>query len=105
MRRFIGSAVLALALTAPVVAMAQGRAGPLRVVVHADLQLLFLGGVTAFSTNRHPFLIYDTLYAMNLRSEPQPQIAEGHEELGKAAPPDYVMPERIHPDCHLRASA
>ncbi len=53
--------------------------GTLRVVVHANLQILDPVWTTAFITGRHAYLIYDTLYALNSRFEPQPQMAEGHQ--------------------------
>ncbi|MDB5379242.1 MAG: gsiB 1, partial [Rubritepida sp.] len=69
MKRLIQMAALALALVAPAQAHAQtqDRASTLRVVVHANLQILDPVWTTAFITNRHAYLIYDTLYAMNSR--------------------------------------
>lgn len=89
MKRWIRAAALASALTAsllaggPAQAQSSGtdRARTLRVVVHANLQILDPVWTTAFITGRHGYLIYDTLYAMNSRFEPQPQMAEGHEVL------------------------
>lgn len=87
MKRIVRAAALAsallgpLAAQAPAQAQAQDRAGTLRVVVHANLQILDPVWTTAFITGRHAYLIYDTLYAMNSRFEPQPQMAEGHEVL------------------------
>jgi peptide/nickel transport system substrate-binding protein len=80
-KRIIQIAALFLAFIAPVVVQAQDRATTLRVVVHANLQILDPVWTTAFITNRHGYLIYDTLYGMNSRFEPQPQMAEGHEVL------------------------
>ncbi|MDB5317222.1 MAG: transporter substrate-binding protein [Rhodospirillales bacterium] len=81
MKRIIQIAALFLAFIAPGVVQAQDRATTLRVVVHANLQILDPVWTTAFITNRHGYLIYDTLYGMNSRFEPQPQMAEGHEVL------------------------
>jgi peptide/nickel transport system substrate-binding protein len=81
MKRLIQMAALALALIAPAQAQTPDRASTLRVVVHANLQILDPVWTTAFITNRHAYLIYDTLYALNSRFEPQPQMAEGHEVL------------------------
>ena len=83
MKRIFQMAVLTLALFAPGLAQAQApdRATTLRVVVHANLQILDPVWTTAFITNRHGYLIYDTLYGVNSRFEPQPQMAEGHEIL------------------------
>lgn len=91
MRRILRAAALAIATTmiGQLVpsgqAQAQGqppaanRANTLRVVVHANLQILDPVWTTSFISGRHAYLIYDTLYAMNSRFEPQPQMAEGHE--------------------------
>jgi peptide/nickel transport system substrate-binding protein len=81
MKRFILMVALLLGLAVPGIAIAQDRATTLRVVVHANLQILDPVWTTAFITNRHAYLIYDTLYAMNSRFEPLPQMAEGHEVL------------------------
>lgn len=81
MKRFIQMAALVLGVMAPGPAPAQDRASTLRVVVHANLQILDPVWTTAFITNRHSYLIYDTLYGVNSRFEPQPQMAEGHEVL------------------------
>jgi peptide/nickel transport system substrate-binding protein len=80
-KRIIQIAALFLAFITPGVVQAQDRATTLRVVVHANLQILDPVWTTAFITNRHGYLIYDTLYGMNSRFEPQPQMAEGHEVL------------------------
>ncbi|MFC7734260.1 ABC transporter substrate-binding protein [Roseomonas sp. GCM10028921] len=81
MRHILRAGMLALALLGTGSAAAQDRAKTLRVVVHANLQILDPVWTTAFITGRHAYLIYDTLYAMNSRFEPQPQMAEGHEVL------------------------
>jgi peptide/nickel transport system substrate-binding protein len=81
MRAFIQAAALAIGLLATGAATAQDRARTLRVVVHANLQILDPVWTTAFITGRHAYLIYDTLYGMNSRFEPRPQMAEGHEVL------------------------
>ena len=87
MMRILRVATLALAMMGPLVASAQtqppaaARANTLRVVVHANLQILDPVWTTSFISGRHAYLIYDTLYAMNSRFEPQPQMAQGHEIL------------------------
>ena len=90
MNRIFRASLLALGLLAPAALQAQTpvapipaptRANTLRVVVHANLQILDPVWTTAFITGRHGYLIYDTLYAMNSSFEPQPQMAEGHEVL------------------------
>ncbi len=67
-----------LLLLAGLVFGTAAEAQTLRVVVHANLQILDPVWTTAFITNRHAYLIYDTLYGMNAKFEPQPQMAEGH---------------------------
>jgi len=87
MMRILRVATLALAMMGPLVASAQTqppaatRANSLRVVVHANLQILDPVWTTSFISGRHAYLIYDTLYAMNSRFEPLPQMAQGHEIL------------------------
>jgi len=73
-----GAALCVATLAGPAPAMAQDRS-TLRVVVHANLQILDPVWTTAYITNRHSYLIYDTLYALNSRFEPQPQMVERHE--------------------------
>ncbi len=82
MKRLLSSLLVAagVILTSPAEAQTD-RARTLRAVVHANLQILDPVWTTAFITGRHSYLIYDTLYAMNSRFEPQPQMAEGHEIL------------------------
>ena len=75
--KILAFAALALiGLLAP--AKAQDRS-TLRVVVHANLQILDPVWTTAFITGRHAYLIYDTLYGMDSRFVPQPQMVERHE--------------------------
>ena len=61
--------------------LAQDRDKTLKVVVHANLQILDPVWTTAFITMRHGYLVYDTLYAVNSKFEPKPQMASGHEVL------------------------
>lgn len=79
MKRWLLGLVLMLGVLGAAGANAQDRARTLRAVVHANLQILDPVWTTAYITNRHAYLIYDTLYAMNSRFVPQPQMAEGHE--------------------------
>jgi peptide/nickel transport system substrate-binding protein len=71
--------IMPLAPAAEAQVPAATRANTLKVVVHANLQILDPVWTTAFITGRHSYLIYDTLYAANSRFEPKPQMAEGHE--------------------------
>jgi peptide/nickel transport system substrate-binding protein len=81
MKHMLRGLVLALSLAGWGEAAAQDRASTLRVVVHANLQILDPVWTTAYITGRHAYLIYDTLYALDSKFNPQPQMAEGHEIL------------------------
>ncbi|BBK42103.1 ABC transporter substrate-binding protein [Allostella vacuolata] len=48
----------------------------LKVVVHADLKILDPVWTTANITNRHGYLIYDTLMALDEKYVPQPQMVD-----------------------------
>jgi len=60
-----------LALTAP--ARAEST---LRIVPHADLKNIDPVWTTAYITRNHGYMIYDTLFAMDERLKPQPQMVE-----------------------------
>lgn len=55
-----------------------GRAKTLRAVVHADIKILDPVWTTAYITQRHAYLVYDTLYSVDSAFEPKPQMVEGH---------------------------
>lgn len=61
----------ALAFAAPLAAQTT-----LRVIPHADLQVLDPMGATADIIKMHGFMIYDTLYALDADFKPQPQMVE-----------------------------
>ena len=48
----------------------------LKAVVHADLKILDSGWTTAYITNRYSYIVYDTLFAVNDKFEPKPQMVE-----------------------------
>ncbi len=74
-RTLIGSVA---ALAAPSVARAQaGRT--LRFIPQADLSILDPHFNTAYVTRNHAYMVYDTLYGLNGRLEPQPQMVAGHD--------------------------
>ncbi|HWX47754.1 MAG TPA: ABC transporter substrate-binding protein [Roseomonas sp.] len=75
-RRLLMLAFAALAAVAAPAA-AQDR-GTLRVAVHANLQILDPVWTTGLITLRHGYLIYDTLYGMNSKFEPRPQMVDRH---------------------------
>lgn len=51
----------------------------LRVIPHADLKNLDPIWTTAYISRNHGYLIYDTLFAMNEKFEPQPQMVDSFE--------------------------
>src|SRR5262245_35824920 len=48
----------------------------LRVVMHSDLKILDPIWTTAYIVRNHGYLIYDTLFALDGKLEPQPQMVE-----------------------------
>ncbi|MCW8086051.1 ABC transporter substrate-binding protein [Sabulicella glaciei] len=79
-----GAAALPAAFAAPALAQPAGSR-VLRYVPHANLPNIDPFTNTAFVARDHAFLVFDQLYGMNERFEPQPQMAEGHvtEDDGK----------------------
>lgn len=71
---FQASAVLATALAAPE-ADAQGRK-VIKVVMHATLGVRDPYATTAYITRNHGYFVYDTLFALDARSRPQPQMVQ-----------------------------
>ncbi|MBP0443501.1 ABC transporter substrate-binding protein [Roseomonas sp. SSH11] len=57
------------------------RARTLRFVPQANLTSLDPVWTTATVTSNHGYYVFDTLYAVDARNRPQPQMAEGHEVL------------------------
>jgi peptide/nickel transport system substrate-binding protein len=64
--------------TLPLPAIAQSKAKSLRYVPQADLSVLDPMVSTTGVTEEHAYCVFDTLYALDSRSRPQPQMAEGH---------------------------
>ena len=48
----------------------------LRAVVNADLKIIDPTWTTAYITIRHGYLVYDTLFALNSKFEPKPQMVD-----------------------------
>ena len=65
--------VMALLFAGP--AMAQSDK-TLRVVMHSDLKILDPIWTTAYIVRNHGYLIYDTLFALDGKLEPKPQMVE-----------------------------
>ena len=51
-------------------------AKPLRVVMHSDLKIVDPIWTTAYIVRNHGYLIYDQLFALDAKLEPQPQMVE-----------------------------
>jgi peptide/nickel transport system substrate-binding protein len=73
----IAAAAVFSSVTPPVSAQTTDRT-TLRVAIHANLQILDPVWTTGLITLRHGYLIYDTLYGMNSRFEPRPQMVDRH---------------------------
>src|SRR5687767_5426665 len=48
----------------------------LKVVMHSDLKILDPIWTTAYIVRNHGYLIYDTLFALDAKLEPKPQMVE-----------------------------
>ncbi len=74
----LGGAVTAASVL-PRVAIGQpASATTLKFVPQANLTSLDPIWTTASVTENHAYAVYDTLYAVNAKLEPKPQMAEGH---------------------------
>jgi peptide/nickel transport system substrate-binding protein len=72
-------AALAAASALPRPALAQGAArSVLRVIPHANLTAIDPIWTTAYVTRNASFMVWDTLFGLDSRFQPQPQMAEGH---------------------------
>lgn len=69
-----------LGLAAPAIAQ-DSRANTLRFVPQANLASLDPVWTTATVTGNHGYYVFDTLYDLDARGTPKPQMAEGHEVL------------------------
>lgn len=69
---------LAAAFAAPAPAEAQ-QPKTLKVLVHADLKVLDVMANTTYITNRYGYLVYDTLFGLDSKYQPQPQMVESWE--------------------------
>ncbi|HEV7457789.1 MAG TPA: ABC transporter substrate-binding protein [Roseococcus sp.] len=76
-RSFLGTAAAAPLLAAPA-AMAQNRARVLRYVPSSNLTVLDPVFTPASVSITHGYCVFDTLYGVDARMRPQPQMAAGH---------------------------
>ena len=78
-RRHVLAAAAVLATVVAVPALPAQAESVLRVIPHADLKNLDPIWTTAYISRNHGYLIYDTLFAMNEKFEPQPQMVDTYE--------------------------
>jgi peptide/nickel transport system substrate-binding protein len=69
------AALLIVALASATLAQAASDK-TLRAVVNADLKIIYPTWSTAYVTIRHGYLVYDTLFALNSKYEPKPQMVD-----------------------------
>lgn len=84
-RNFLKAAASGLAASSfGGIARAQGSR-VLKFVPQADLAVIDPHGTTAFVTRNHALMVFDSLYGVDSRLQPQPQMVEGHvvDEDGK----------------------
>ena len=73
LRRSLIALAGAVLLTVPASAQSPKT---LRVVMHSDLKIVDPVWTTAYIVRNHGYLIYDTLFAIDGKFEPQPQMVE-----------------------------
>ncbi len=74
-RQFVASGAALFA--APAFAQSpQSSAKTLRVVMHSDLKILDPIWTTAYIVRDHGYMIYDTLFALDAKLEPRPQMVD-----------------------------
>ena len=74
-RTFLGTSAALLA--APGILRAQTKAGVLKFVPEADVVIFDPVTTPSWQTRDYAYLVYDTLYGMDDRNQPQPQMVEG----------------------------
>ena len=72
--RPVAALVLAASFTAAPAQAASDKT--IRAVVNADLKIIDPTWSTAYVTIRHGYLVYDTLFALNSKYEPKPQMVD-----------------------------
>jgi peptide/nickel transport system substrate-binding protein len=80
-RQFLASSAAAIGLSLAPRSILSVRAEPtqvLRFIPQADLAVLDPLGTTAYVTRNHALMVFDTLYGVDERLEPQPQMIDGH---------------------------
>ena len=69
-------ACAALLALATVSASAQDASKVLRIVPQTDLKILDPIWTTAFVTRDHGYMVYDTLFGVDAKGKPQPQMVD-----------------------------
>lgn len=78
-RTFLKSSAAAAAVVgAPGILRAQTKAGVLKFVPEADVVIFDPVTTPSWQTRDYAYLVYDTLYGMDDKNQPQPQMVEGH---------------------------
>ncbi len=77
LRRLFVALLAAAPLAAPTFAQSPPRsAKTLRVVMHSDLKIIDPVWTTAYIARNHGYMIYDTLFALDMNLEPRPQMID-----------------------------
>jgi len=71
-----GAAILAAALGIAPITTATGAEKVLKAVMHSDLKILDPIWTTAYIVRNHGYMVWDTLFAMDEKSEIKPQMVE-----------------------------
>src|ERR1700742_2021046 len=76
--RSLAAAVVAASLVvSPLLAQAQDKVKTIRAVMHSDLKVLDPIWTTANIVRNHGYMVWDTLFAMDEKLRPQPQMVDG----------------------------
>ncbi|MBU1359174.1 MAG: ABC transporter substrate-binding protein [Gammaproteobacteria bacterium] len=76
-RRLIASVAMGAALALAAVGLpAAAQTKTLKIVAHADVKILDPTFTTAYISRNFGYMVYDTLFAQDARSKPQPQMVE-----------------------------
>ncbi len=87
-----GAGVAAAGAALPGVAQAQAKPSVLRVVPHANLQILDPIFSTIYISRNHGYMVYDTLFSLDANLQPRPQMVDAFE----------VTPDRLRYTFRLR---
>ena len=74
--KLLASAALAVAASLPMLPASAADATTAKIVLHAPLRVLDPVLTNGYITRNHGYLIYDTLFAMDAKGQPQPQMVD-----------------------------